>query len=125
MGRDNISDFGRLVDGYVRECIDENDEVLQQRCAEAGKAAAKRLKQESRKRSGAYAKGWKSSVQADETGVEVTVHNTRHQLTHLLENDHEVKNQTGKSYGKAKGDRVISKVAERVGREFEAGGGAQ
>lgn len=118
------NDIERVIGEYMRECIDENDDALKERAVAAGKAAAKALKKESRKRSGKYARGWKYATKCDETGVEVTVHNSDYQLTHLLENDHAVKNQTGTVYGTAKGDKVISRVAERVGRSFAAGGGA-
>ncbi len=118
------NDIERTINAYMRECIDENEEVLQQRAADAGKEAVKQLKQETRKRSGKTAKGWISSVEADETGVEVTVHNRAYQLTHLLERDHKIKNQTGKTYGIAPGDGVIAEVAERVGADFAAGGDA-
>lgn len=124
MSRDSINDFSHLVESYMRECVDENEEVLQTRAADAGKTAVKALKRETRKATGKTAKGWKSTVEADETGVEVTVHDTAYQLTHLLENDHEIKNQTGRSYGIAKGDKVISRIAERVGQQFAAGGDA-
>lgn len=124
MSRSNGNDIERAINEFMRECMDENEEVLQERCADAGKQAVRALRQESRKRSGKYAKGWKSTVESGATGVEVTVHNSRYQLTHLLENDHEIKNQTGRSYGTAKGDNVISRVAERVGRQFAAGGDA-
>jgi hypothetical protein len=107
----------------MRECIDENEEVLEQRAIDAGKDAVKELKKESRKRTGQYAKGWKSSVDSGEAGVEVTVHNKQYQLTHLLENDHAIKNQTGKTYGTAHGDKIISSVAERIGEQFANGGG--
>lgn len=124
MSRDSINDFGQLVEGYMRECIDENEEVLKQRAADAGKSAVQQLKQESRKRTGKTAKGWTSTVEADETGVEVTVHDRAYQLTHLLEKEHKIKNQTGKTYGIAPGDHVIESVAESVGQEFAAGGDA-
>lgn len=124
MSRVSINDFGKLVEGYMRECIDENEEVLTQRATAAGKSAVRQLKQGSRKRSGKTAKGWTSTVEADETGVEVTVHDRAYQLTHLLEKGHKVKNQTGKTYGVAPGDGVIEAVAEEVGREFMAGGDA-
>lgn len=124
MSRDSINDFGQLVEGYMRECIDENEGVLKQRAADAGKSSVQQLKQESRKRTGKTAKGWTSTVEADETGVEVTVHDRAYHLTHLLEKGHKIKNQTGKTYGVAPGDGVIEAVAEEVGREFMAGGDA-
>lgn len=120
------NDIEREIAAAMRDCIGENEAVLEQRAAAAGKEAVKRLKAESRKRSGKYAKGWTSTVDhaSLEQGVEVTVHNKQYQLTHLLEKGHKVKNQTGKTYGVAPGNGVIAAVAEEVGREFAAGGDA-
>lgn len=117
------NDLSRSIAEMMRECIDENEDALAENSREAGKRAAQLLKQESRARTGAYRKGWKSTVVADETGVECTVHNRVYQLTHLLENGHEIKNQTGQSYGTAVGDGVIARVADKVGHEFLASGG--
>ena len=125
MSRSNGNDISRTINEFMRECIGENEEVLQERAKSAAKQAVKDLKQESRKRSGAYARDWASKVESGATGVEATVYNRKHyQLTHLLENPHKVKNQTGRTYGRTKGDKVISHIAERVGREFSAGGDA-
>lgn len=121
MGRSSGNDIERSINTFMRECVDENEEVLQQRAQDAGKQAIKALKHESRKRTGKYAKGWKSTAQRGATGVEVTVHNTQYQLTHLLENDHAIKNQTGRTFGTAKGDKVISRIADRIGRQFSGG----
>lgn len=122
MGRSSGNDIERSINTFMRECVDENEEVLQQRAQDAGKQAVKALKHESRKRTGKYAKGWKSTAQRGATGVEVTVHNAQYQLTHLLENDHDVKNQPGgRSLGTAKGDKVISRIADRIGRQFIGG----
>lgn len=121
MGQSSGNDIERTVNAFMRECVDENEEVLQQRAQDAGKQAVKALKHESRKRTGKYAKGWKSTAQCGATGVEVTVHNTQYQLTHLLENDHAIKNQTGRTFGTAKGDKVISRIADRIGRQFSGG----
>lgn len=125
MSRSISNEIERTISAAMRECIDDNEEVLKQRASDAGKSAVKQLKQESRKRSGKYAKGWTSTVEADETGVECTVHNRTYQLTHLLEKDHKIKNQTGKTYGVAPGDHVIESVAESVGQEFAADGDAR
>lgn len=119
-----MSNLEREIMAAMRECIDENEDVLRERAAAAGKMAVRQLKRETRNRSGKTAKGWTCAVESGETGVEVTVHNRAYQLTHLLERDHEIKNQTGKTYGIAPGDGVIAKVAERVGAEFAAGGDA-
>ena len=121
MGRSSGNDIERTVNAFMRECVDENEEVLQQRAQDAGKQSVKALKHESRKRTGKYAKGWKSTAQRGATGVEVTAHNTQYQLTHLLENDHAIKNQTGRTFGTAKGDKVISRIADRIGRQFSGG----
>ena len=81
------NDIEREIAAAMRDCISENEAVLEQRAAAAGKSAVKCLKAVSRKRSGKYAKGWTSTVDhaSLEQGVEVTVHNKQYQLTHLLE----------------------------------------
>lgn len=43
--------------------------------------------------------------------------------THLLENGHAIKNQTGKYYGDVPGDGVIREVADQVAHEFAEMGG--
>lgn len=112
--------------GMMQDCIGENEEILQERAEAAGKEAVRELRAQSRKDSGDYAKGWTCKVEpaTRDSGVEVTVHNRVYQLTQLLENDHKIKNQTGRTFGTAKGDKLISEVAERVGRKFAAGGDA-
>ena len=82
------NDIEREIAAAMRDCIGENEAVLEQRAAAAGKEAVKRLKAESRKRSGKYAKGWTSTVDhaSLEQGVEVTVHNKQYQrVTALLQ----------------------------------------
>lgn len=115
------NDIERTISEYMRECMDENEAVLRQRCQDAGDRAVPMLKQESRKRSGKYAKGWQSTVETSQEGVDCTVHSKQYQLTHLLENDHVISNQTNKEYGVAHGDKVISSVADKVGQEFAEG----
>ncbi len=80
------NDIEREIAAAMRDCIGENEAVLEQRAAAAGKSAVKRLKAVSRKRSGKYAKGWTSTVDhaSLEQGVEVTVHNKQYQLTTCL-----------------------------------------
>lgn len=107
----------------MKECIDGNASALSQNAEEAGRRAVKLLKQKSRKRTGAYKKGWKADTETDVTGTECTVHNRLYQLTHLLENGHRIKNQTGIDYGSVPGDGVIREVADQVASEFAEMGG--
>lgn len=116
-------DLEGFVADAVRECIDENDEILAENCKAAGDKAARLLKQRSRQRTNAYKKGWRADVRADETGTECTVHNkARHQLTHLLESGHRSTNQTGRSFGTVPGDHVIEEVFREVSAEFMSAG---
>ncbi|MEG0015747.1 MAG: hypothetical protein RSB98_00825 [Raoultibacter sp.] len=118
-------DLSGIISDSMRECIEDNEEALAENCKAAGARSVKLLKQKSKQRTGLYKKGWKSNVAADETGTECVVHNRVYQLTHLLENDHVIKNQTGKSYGMARGDGLMSDVFEQVSAEFVSGSEAR
>lgn len=113
-----MDDFEKLIVNDVKAVIEQNEEALSENCKEAGAKAARLLRQRSRKRIGSYRKGWKADVKKDETGVECVVHNKLYQLTHLLENDHAIRNQTRRTYGTAAGDKVIDGVYSEVSAEF-------
>lgn len=113
----------RFITSCFKECVEDNAAAVADNSAQAGKRAVKLLRQKSAERTGAYKKGWKATVTTDETGAECTVHNRVYQLTHLLENGHKIKNQTGKTYGKVSGDGVIREVADQVAAEFAQMGG--
>lgn len=116
-------DIERFIAGAFKKCVEDNAAACAENSAQAGKRAVKLLKQKSRQRTGAYKKGWKATVETDETGTECTVHNRLYQLTHLLENGHKIKNQTGRVYGNVPGDSVIREVADQVAIEFAQMGG--
>ena len=116
-------DIERFITSCFRECVEDNAAAVAENSAQAGKRAVKLLKQKNRQRTGAYKKGWKATIETDETGTACTVHNRVYQLTHLLENGHKVKNQTGKVYGDVPGDGVIREVADQVAMEFAQMGG--
>ena len=88
-----MEDIEKFITSAMKKCADDNASALAENCEEAGKMAAKMLRQRTRVRTGAYKKGWKADVEQDETGVSCTVHNrTRYQLTHLLEHGHALRN---------------------------------
>lgn len=58
-------------------------------CEKVAKETADTLKVTSPKRTGRYARGWRSKTSfEDRSNIRVTVYNVRYQLTHLLENGH-------------------------------------
>ena len=118
------NDIERTIASYMRECIDDNEEALEENVRAAGAAAVRMLKRQSASRTGRYRKGWRCDVTTGPAGVECTVNNRAYQLTHLLENGHRITNQTGADYGSVPGDGVIAGVADRVARQFMAGGDA-
>ena len=119
-----MEDIEKFITSAMKKCADDNASALAENCEEAGKMAAKMLRQRTRVRTGAYKKGWKADVEQDETGVSCTVHNrTRYQLTHLLEKGHRIVNQSGTYPGTVPGDDVIASVAEEVASTFADMGG--
>ncbi|MDR5022546.1 HK97 gp10 family phage protein [Bacillus thuringiensis] len=71
---------------------------------EVADVAVEKLKQNSPKKTGAYRKGWRKK----KVDKAVVIHNTKGQLTHLLENGH----------AKAGGGRVPEKVHIRPVEEY-------
>lgn len=119
-----MEDIEKFISSAMKKCADDNASALAENCEEAGKMAAKMIRQRSRVRTGAYKKGWKADVDQDETGVSCTVHNrTHYQLTHLLEKGHKIANQSGTYPGQVPGDDVIASVAEEVASTFAEMGG--
>lgn len=111
----------------MKNLLDEVNKEVQQAAEEgideSSKAAAKRLKANSPKRKGEYAKGWTVKKEGKLTRI---VHNkTHYQLTHLLENGHVIKNQYGE-YGRVNGEKHIEPVekwaaddvVERINRKL-------
>lgn len=114
-----------IVTGYAKEVIEENVDALTENCMEAANKAARLLRQRSRKRTGSFRKGWKVSTKKGTNFVDCIVHNRVYTLTHLLENDHAIRNQTGKTYGTVRGDKAVSRVYDEVSAEFgKAGDGS-
>lgn len=99
-------ELGKVLDEYEKE-LDENVNIVMHAVA---KEAAAKLKAESPKKTGEYARGWK--VKNDFDSKTYTVYNaTKPGLTHLLENGHLGRNQYG-TWGRVPGKKHIEPVEE-------------
>lgn len=84
-----IDDLAATVEKTLSDYVEDVNDIVKQEIKDAGKEAVKELKDKSPKRTGKYAKGWKSTVQKETVvGAEVVVHNRIYGLTHLLEKGH-------------------------------------
>lgn len=100
----------------LTDLSDEAKEAVEEASKEVAKEAAKKLRNSSPKKTGAYAKGWKSKTEKTRTSVKSIVYNaTKPQLTHLLEHGHLIV-ATGKHGGQVV---HIAPVEEWANKEFE------
>ncbi len=86
----------------------------------AGKEAVQKLKQNSPRDSGDYAKSWKASTSETSHTIHVTVYagNHQHSLTHLLENGH-AKRGGGRVAAIKHIEPINAEVAKKVAEEIK------
>jgi len=120
-------DSSKLADELL-EILNVYNENVQQAIVEAIRNVTKegkaKVKAASPKRSGAYARGWTSTVTAKDGQASSRIYNKAYPgLTHLLENGHVVRNGTGRiGQGKkttVKGITHIGPVNDAVQRDIE------
>ncbi|MGN7195666.1 HK97 gp10 family phage protein [Bacillus mycoides] len=97
---DFASDLARELQRYAKVV----EEDLENEIDEVADIAVSKLRQSGPKKTGAYRKGWRKK----KDGKAVVVHNTKGQLTHLLENGH----------AKVGGGRVLAQVHIRPVEEY-------
>ncbi|MGH0601470.1 HK97 gp10 family phage protein [Bacillus mycoides] len=97
---DFASDLARELQRYAKVV----EEDLENEIDEVADIAVSKLRQSGPKKTGAYRKGWRKKKE----GKGVVLHNTKGQLTHLLENGH----------AKVGGGRVPAKVHIRPVEEY-------
>lgn len=87
-----LSDFGDSVAEGVKEAT-----------VEVARECLREIRQKSPRKTGDYAKGWRSKkLEESEDSVHIVIYNkTKPWLVHLLENGHPVKNKDGKILGVA------------------------
>ena len=86
----------QLANAVMKELLAYSQDVtdaLKEECLDVAKATVTTLKSTSPRRTGKYARAWKQTTTFErQDDIRVTVHNSRYQLTHLLENGHALVN---------------------------------
>jgi predicted AAA+ superfamily ATPase len=103
-------DLAKTIEKTLSDYAEDVNDIVKQEIKDAGKEAVKELKEKSPKRTGKYAKGWRSTVQKETAvGAEVVVHNKVYGLTHLLEKGH-----AKRGGGRVEGIPHIAPVEEEI-----------
>lgn len=108
----------------MEKILDQYAGVLPEIIAEAQKAAGKRavkdLKSDSPRKSGEYAKGWKTKTETSRTGASTTIYNgDKPELTHLLEFGH-ASISGGRTLGQVKAYPHIADAEKKAAAYFES-----
>lgn len=106
-----LSDYAKGVDKSILEAEEE-----------VAAEAVKKLKSNSPKKAkgkkaGHYAKSWEVDKKSKQNYAQTIIHNKDYQLTHLLENGHDIV-RNGKVVGHAKAQPHIKPVEEWVKKEM-------
>lgn len=115
-------DLTAQVNSILKEYVDEVDKVVLDVEEKVAKEAVKKLKATSPKnpkgRGRHYASDWKIDQRSKKRYAHLIVHNKQYQLTHLLENGHNIV-RNGKVVGHASAQKHIKPVEEWVKKEVE------
>ena len=106
------------VTKILKDYSDEVQEDMVKAVDSVSKEALQKLKNDSPKLTGAYAKGWKRKRVRDRLATSFTLYNERYYMTHLLEKGHVIRNAKG-TYGRAPAHPHIGPVDEWVADETE------
>ena len=109
--------------GVLAEFNELLDDELGAAIHEVGKSTRSDLRSSSPKKTGAYSRSWACDYSDKEGHHEAVVANRKHwQITHLLEDGHDTKNQYGGPYGHvgpADPDHHLRQAQERGVRKLE------
>lgn len=98
------------------------DDVVKKSVDSVTKATVSRLKETSPRKTGAYAKSWKSeTIKAGRHSYAKVIHagDGEYRLTHLLEHGHQIVTRSGAKKGFAKAYPHIQSAEEAAIEEFE------
>lgn len=107
------------VEIQMKKLLDQVDKEVQKAMdvgmKQVAKEAVTQLRSSSPRKTGKYARGW-TTKQIDKNGI--VIHNSKHhQLTHLLENGHVIRNKKG-TYGRTSGIKHIQPVEQWASEEL-------
>jgi hypothetical protein len=112
-----MDDLQKEVMAVLNQLPDRVSDSLDKTAEATAKEAVKKLKETSPKgHSGRYAKGW--AVKRTKKGEVYVYNKTDYQLTHLLENGHDIISKSGAKVGEAKAQPHIKPVEEWVQQDF-------
>lgn len=115
----DIDDFSRILTEKCQEYTEDIKKEVEKGFRKIGNQAKKEVIESSPSDTGAYKKGWIMYVIKDGGTINVTIHNKKYHITHLLENGHLIKNGTGRVYGKVSPYPHIKKVQEHANEMSE------
>ena len=83
-----MTDLTAQLVSALKEYSSTSEDKIQGVLEDVAKEAKKQLSSSSPKRTGKYKRGWKVTLTRRSGYCKVDIHNTRYQLTHLLEKGH-------------------------------------
>ena len=85
----SMNNLSTEIEKILDEELEKSRDAIEKAAEKVARQTVDRLKQTSPKRTGKYARAWRKKATTLTRGkVSYTVHNTRGQLTHLLEKGH-------------------------------------
>lgn len=103
------------IQKQLKEYVKEAEETVWDIAEEVSKEAVSKLRKESPKRKGKYARSW--TVSEDERGVIIHSRSPEYRLTHLLEKGHALK-RGGRKVGESPKYPHIQKVEEESVKDY-------
>ncbi len=85
-----MTDFTAQITAALKEYSSTAEDKIQEVLQDVAKEAKKKLSSASPSRTGKYKRGWKVTLTRRSGFCKVDIHNTRYQMTHLLERGHRV-----------------------------------
>ena len=115
MTRIELAALETAIANELAEYVKDTAEMMREVVEEVTDESIETLKATSPRKSGSYAKGWKSKATIDaSTGLTKTIHNRTPGLTHLLENGH-----AKSSGGRVEGIKHIAPVEKQAIQSLE------